>query len=182
MMSAMVETTPHDPPTDIAPDPQADAVSSPVAGSPGQGTSDEQPPVIQSTPAEPGTPPPLGLYVDRWSARTTAAELWELMWRPSVQRLWLGEESVVSLHSGHRFSLNLGGSLWRTGRVLQIHPGRFRALVSHQTGSPVTDLFIAIVEDGTACRLSIDEDDFDSDPAREEAETYGKIRPRAISS
>ena len=130
-------------------------------------------------------PQPLSLLVTQQFSRLTAARLWELVWRPSVQRTWLGEGSVVSLHADQRFSINLGGSLWRTGRVVQIRPGFFRAQMSPQSnlaGSAPTELVVAISEYATVCTLSITEDGFDDAGARQEAHTYWSDALRRLAS
>jgi hypothetical protein len=127
----------------------------------------------ESGPQQPPiSPPALMVSEHRSLPRITPSQLWELIWRPSVQRVWLGEESFVTLHTRQRFSLNFGGSLWRIGRVLLAVPGTFQAEVTDLPGTVTTELVVSITQYGTGCGLSISETGFANEANRQEAELY----------
>ncbi|MGZ6876708.1 MAG: hypothetical protein ACXVFR_10110 [Nocardioidaceae bacterium] len=119
---------------------------------------------------------------ERWFPRITAEQLWDLVWRPSVQRRWLGEGSVVSLHAHHRFSLNLGGSLWRTGRVLSVRPGELTAQLSVPGSAGDTELAVTIDAVRDVCRLHVVERGFGDEACRREAEIYWRDALHRLST
>jgi hypothetical protein len=76
-----------------------------------------------------------------------AADLWDLLWRPETQALWLGPGSDIQLHRGRRCALRDEAGVWRTDVVKSAQRPE---LIELERGTT-----IAIASEGDGCRLTV---------------------------
>jgi hypothetical protein len=80
------------------------------------------------------------------SLKPGAADLWDLLWRPETQALWLGPGSDVSLHAGRRCALRDEAGVWRTDVIqsakrperVELAGGTVIAIAGATNGSQLT--------------------------------------------
>jgi hypothetical protein len=80
------------------------------------------------------------------SLKLGAADLWDLLWRPETQALWLGPGSDVQLHAGRRCALRDEAGVWRTDLLklarrperVELACGSAIAIASRQNGCELT--------------------------------------------
>jgi hypothetical protein len=75
-----------------------------------------------------------------------AADLWDLLWRPETQALWLGPGSDVQLHAGRRCALRDEAGVWRSDVItrakrperVELAGGTAIAIAAHENGCALT--------------------------------------------
>jgi len=139
-------------------------------------SSDDDSSTVHATAASPAeSAPDTSVRVQRTVRGVTVEQLWELMWRPRVQELWLGGESSVTVKAGTRLRLSDGGSIWRTGRTGRTKNGRLTAELDQpigRTGDP-TRLVVQVTSTGDESNsLEILEDGLTDRASRAESSYY----------